>query len=144
MLAEDVGIQNRLLRKRFFRELDELKQMSDYSSCDVSKLYTILSTLGPELTKYTYSMIKAGVNCNTLPLLSDEMLLHDCNVVNIVHRMRILEQIHSQSKVLELTTDSTNDHNLDFIAPGRDLGKDYEMFDAFISYRRSNGSHLAR
>lgn len=98
MLADDIGMTNRILRKRFFRELDELKQMSDYSSCDVSKLYSILGTLGSEFTKYTYPMIKAGVSSTLLPSLSDEMLLHDCNIVNIVHRARILEQVQSQSK----------------------------------------------
>lgn len=51
---------------RFTRELQNLKKMADYSSRDVSNLNAFLSNIGPEFCIYTYSMLNAGVDKETL------------------------------------------------------------------------------
>lgn len=42
MLCDDIGLRNAILRKRFMRELSELKKMTDYSSCDKTSLNEFL------------------------------------------------------------------------------------------------------
>lgn len=95
-LAQDIGIKNSLLRMRFMRELSLLKQITDYTSCDSSKLHSVLSGLGPEYTQYTYPMIKAGITMRLLPAITEDMLVSDCHIGNSVHRMRILDAVRSE------------------------------------------------
>ena len=38
MLREDIEMRNGILRRRFMRELHNLKRMADYSSCDPTNL----------------------------------------------------------------------------------------------------------
>ena len=62
MLKDDIGISNSILCLRFKRELDNLKKMADYSSCDSTKLNDFLREINPELSMYTYPMLSAGVD----------------------------------------------------------------------------------
>ena len=55
--------------------------------------------------RYTYQMLKSGVDRRVLRLLGDEHLLRDCAIVNGVHRLRILDagkrqHAHTLSSVL--------------------------------------------
>ena len=95
MLQDDIGIKNGILRRRFMRELAMLKQITDYSSCDSTNLCGVLSILGPDYTKYTYSMLQSGVDRGTMSSVTEETLLHECNVHNSIHRMRILQALQS-------------------------------------------------
>ena len=61
-LREDIGIQNGILRQRFLRELRKLKLITDYSSCDFTKLNDFLVEIDKEYAEYTYKMLRAGVN----------------------------------------------------------------------------------
>lgn len=97
MLAVDLGIQNGILRKRFMRELAMLKQITDYSSCDPSNMSVVLSNLGPDYAKYTYSLLQCGVDRSTLAAVSDDILLHECNIENSIHRMKLLNVMESKS-----------------------------------------------
>ena len=62
MLTNDIGISNSILCKRFMRELNNLKKMADYASCDSTKLNDFLREINPELSTYTYPMLSAGVD----------------------------------------------------------------------------------
>ena len=62
MLKDDIGMNNGILRRRFMRELNNLKRMADYASCDPTSLNGFLSTLGHEFSVYTYEMLKAGID----------------------------------------------------------------------------------
>ena len=97
MLKDDIGIKNGILRKRFLRELGNLKRISDYSSCDSSNLNNVLNCLGPEFSKYTYSMLQSGVDQNTLRMLDEETLKTECKVDNSIHRLKIMQTISGQS-----------------------------------------------
>lgn len=51
---------------RFMRELEKLKRLADYSSMDSTGLKSVLHSVGPELTVYTYPMLKAGVDSDSI------------------------------------------------------------------------------
>ncbi|EEB10024.1 Sterile alpha and TIR motif-containing protein, putative [Pediculus humanus corporis] len=126
-LRDDIGIANGIRRKRFTRELQNLKKMADYSSKDTTNLNSFLQTIGPEFPIYTYSMLNAGVDRDSLRNLKEEQLTQECGIANSIHRLRILDTI----KVLEDNIVNSSEENLD------------KSLDVFVSYRRSNGSQLA-
>lgn len=126
-LREDIGISNGIRRRRFKRELENLKKMADYSSKDVACLNNFLQNIGPEFSIYTYSMLNAGVDKESLKNLNDEQLIVECGITNSIHRFRILNSIKSLETTLALSTEENMDKTL----------------DVFVSYRRSNGSQLA-
>lgn len=47
---------------RFMREIQNLKRLADYSSRDSTNLNSFLQSIGPEFSMYTYSMLNAGVD----------------------------------------------------------------------------------
>ena len=126
-LRDDIGISNGIRRKRFERELQNLKKMADYSSRDAANLNVFLLTIGQEYTIYTYSMLNAGVDRDSFRHLNEDQLVAECGITNSIHRLRILNQI----KTLELTLPSSTEESIE------------KSLDVFVSYRRSNGSQLA-
>ncbi|XP_014246383.1 sterile alpha and TIR motif-containing protein 1 isoform X2 [Cimex lectularius] len=126
-LMSDIGITNGIRRKRFTRELQTLKKMADYSSRDSSNLNSFLQSIGPEFSVYTYAMLNAGVDKETLRSLSEEQLVSECGITNSIHRYRMLDLIRAN----ENNIGTSFEENLD------------KSLDVFISYRRSNGSQLA-
>lgn len=81
---------------RFTRELQQLKKMADYSSRDTGSLNDFLQSIGPEYTIYTYSMLNAGVDKESIRGLSDEQLENECRIFNSIHRLRILNAIRGK------------------------------------------------
>ncbi|XP_055846419.1 NAD(+) hydrolase sarm1 isoform X3 [Episyrphus balteatus] len=126
-LRDDIGISNGILRKRFARELQNLKKMADYSSKDCAKMCQFLNEIGPEYCTYTYAMLNAGIDKSSLRQLNEDMLLADCGIHNSIHRFRILNAVKS----LENSLQSVSEENM------------AKTLDVFVSYRRSNGSQLA-
>jgi len=125
---------NGILRKRFLRELTNLKRVADYSSVDPTGVNVFLQSLGPEYCIYTYQLIQAGIDRDTLMMVNDEQLLLECGVANKIHRLKI-----GQGVMVERG---------DLPAIGMDVdsgigGVIDKNLDVFISYRRSNGSQLA-
>ncbi|XP_065226932.1 NAD(+) hydrolase sarm1 isoform X2 [Planococcus citri] len=125
-LRDDIKITNGLKRIRFTRELQNLKKMADYSSRDSDNLNDFMQSIGPEYTIYTYSMLNAGVDKDSIKCLTQEQLQLECGITNSIHRLRILEAIKAKS-CLNSSLQQDSDKPL----------------DVFISYRRSNGSQLA-
>ncbi|CAH1711609.1 unnamed protein product [Chironomus riparius] len=126
-LREDLGIKNGIRRKRFERELQNLKKMADYSSRDTSNINNFLLSIGPEYSIYTYSMVNAGVDKESLRSLNDDQLIAECSITNSIHRSRILNALSLMGNTSEQQSDDSMDKTL----------------DVFVSYRRSNGSQLA-
>ena len=81
---------------RFLRELRDLKMSGDYTSCDPTKLGDWLVEVGPEFAQYTYQMIQAGVDKQTLRSLNHDHLSGDCAIANGIHRMKILSKIEGE------------------------------------------------
>ncbi|XP_013411301.1 sterile alpha and TIR motif-containing protein 1 isoform X5 [Lingula anatina] len=146
-LRDDLGMQNGITRKRFMRELVYLKRTSDYSCCDPTKLNEWILKLNPELTKYTYQIIRSGVDKNLLPAITEEQLRTDCNIENGIDRMKILQAV----KVMSPGTPGKGVRSGNFMSPVASCYTDgleknplaERPIDVFISYRRSNGSQLA-
>lgn len=126
-LRDDIGIENGIRRRRFKRELENLKKMTDYSSKDAANICSFLQKIAPEFTIYTYSMLNAGVDKESLKNLTEDQLVMECGIKNSIHRARILSTI----KCMESTLAQSTEDNLD------------KTLDVFVSYRRSNGSQLA-
>lgn len=95
-LRNDLKIENGILRKRFLRELEHLKRITDYSSCDTPGLFNILQSLGKDYPQYTYSMLQAGVDSQTIKMLDEEQLVKECKISNSIHRFKIVEAINSK------------------------------------------------
>lgn len=84
--------------------------------------------MAAEFSIYTYNMLNAGIETReSLRNLSEDQLCGECNIVNSIHRLRIMDGI----RALENGYASLNDENMD------------KSLDVFVSYRRSNGSQLA-
>ena len=130
MLKEDIQMRNGILRRRFLRELNNLKRMADYSSCDPTNLNSFLSTLGPEYCVYTYEMLNAGIDRQTLLTINEEQLLYECGIKNKIHRLKIQQGVKVERGEFTLPEDG-------------DMTTIEKNLDVFISYRRSNGSQLA-
>merc|ERR1711874_952275 len=56
-IKDDIGIKNGILRKRFIRELKELKKTADYTSCDGGLMANFLNRISSEFKVYTYNII---------------------------------------------------------------------------------------
>ena len=74
MLREDIEMRNGILRRRFLRELQNLKKMADYANVDPTNLNEFLQSLGNEYSVYTYDMLMAGRLC--IPFMNF------CQIVN--------------------------------------------------------------
>ncbi|XP_008819800.1 sterile alpha and TIR motif-containing protein 1 [Nannospalax galili] len=127
-LQTDLGMKSSITRKRFFRELTELKTFANYATCDRSNLADWLGSLDPRFRQYTYGLVSCGLDRSLLHRVSEQQLLEDCGIRLGVHRSRILsaarEMLHSP---LPCTG-------------GKPSG---DTPDVFISYRRNSGSQLA-
>jgi len=66
---------NDIMRRRFARELQNLKKMADYSSRDTGNLNNFLQSIGQEFSIYTYSVLNAGVDKDSIRDLSEDQLL---------------------------------------------------------------------
>lgn len=48
------------------REINNLKRLADYSSKDSTNLNSFLQSIGPEFSVYTYSMLNASVDRDSI------------------------------------------------------------------------------
>ncbi|BFZ18626.1 hypothetical protein BsWGS_21665 [Bradybaena similaris] len=139
-LRDSLGMSCSITRKRFLRELRDLKISSDYTSCDPSMLGAWLQQVGEDMSQYTYQMLHQGVDRPLLRSLSDSLLLHDCKIDNGIHRMKILSKIEELRSVASSPSCPRCD-SVDHMSVAQNPHK--TPIDVFISYRRSNGSQLA-
>ena len=126
MLREDILMKNGILRRRFLRELSDLRKKGDYSNVDSTGLNEFLQQIGQEYSMYTYDMLKAGIDRDTLLNINDEQLLVECGISNKIHRLKIQHGVRIERGDLSSSEELMDKSN-----------------DVFISYRRSNGSQLA-
>nr|CAD7427471.1 unnamed protein product [Timema monikensis] len=112
-LKDDIGINNGIRRRRFTRELQNLKKMADYSSRDTANINTFLQGIGPEFSIYTYSMLNAGVDKESIRGLSEDQLIKECSITNSIHRLRILDSIRAKENALGVSMEESLDKSLD-------------------------------
>ncbi|KAK7087330.1 hypothetical protein V1264_021399 [Littorina saxatilis] len=145
-LKDGLGMTSSIVRKRFMRELRSLKITADYSASDPTGLDKWLMGLCPELSQYTYYMLRQGVDTYILKALCEGELREDCGIANSIHRRKIMQNVGElnpdgprMSVVPPMPMGLTS---LDFNAS---IGNSSALrpIDVFICYRRSSGSQLA-
>lgn len=139
-----IKIDCKIARKRFLRELKSLKITADYSSCDPSQMDAWLMKILPDLSQYTYEMLKAGMNKEVLASTNNEELEVVCGIKNGIHRRLILEHVEDLYTALPMPKygsigSLTRQKSIDPTG----FASYPKAVDVFISYRRSNGSQLA-
>lgn len=136
-LQDSIKMSPSITRKRFLRELKQLKTTADYSSCDNSRLNEWLKELSEDFSVYTYQMLRCGIDRSVLSSISEDELERECGITNSIHRRKIMDHIKlmafPQSGVCPIADESNS---------GGDARR-IKKIDVFISYRRSNGSQLA-
>ncbi|KAL3857023.1 hypothetical protein ACJMK2_011724 [Sinanodonta woodiana] len=138
-LLESVEMKPRMTRKRFLRELVNLKVTADYSSYDPTSIDPWLMGILPELSQYTYQMLRNGMDRELLGTATDDELKAECGIKNGIHRRIILQHLD----------DLPNADQSILLRRSMDLGASLSLsthprpVDVFISYRRSTGSQLA-
>ncbi|XP_043910327.1 NAD(+) hydrolase SARM1 [Protopterus annectens] len=127
-LKEELQMKSSLTRKRFLRELTELKAYASYATCDPSNLADWLGSIDPRFRQYTYPLVNCGISRSNLPNVTEQHLNDDCGIETGFHRVQIL---NAAKDLLQpaLPCDTSE--------PSQ------EGPDVFISYRRLTGSQLA-
>lgn len=148
MLRFDIGIDNGIIRRRFLRELSNLKRIADYSSVDKSNLSSLLASTGGgqsggaassrDFIQYIYPILQLGVTRDNIHLLDCDQLLLECKITNAIHRMKLAQSIRElqDERQLMLEAAATGGQN-------SSSGPEQKTLDCFVSYRRSTGSQLA-
>lgn len=92
MMKQDLGIENGILRKRFTRELTNLKKSADYACVDRHGVVNFLAAIDQKA--YAYGMILEDMSPEFMKRLNatdlDDML-KEAGVFNAIHRRQIIE-----------------------------------------------------
>ncbi|CAI9740814.1 NAD(+) hydrolase sarm1 [Octopus vulgaris] len=134
-LQDSIRMTPSITRKRFIRELKQLKTTADYSSCDNTRLNDWLREISEEFSLYTYQMLRCGIDKTVLPTVSEDELERECCITNSIHRRKIMDHIKMLTMPNSQFTTIDEDPS--------DIRRVQKKIDVFISYRRSNGSQLA-
>jgi len=95
-LTEDLEMTNGIVRRRFLRELRNLKRISDYSCVDAEEIAEFLSGIQPDFREYTYNLYKADMTVESMAKLCYEDLmemLREAGLENKVHQYMISEAL---------------------------------------------------
>ncbi|GAB1608167.1 NAD(+) hydrolase sarm1 [Argonauta hians] len=133
-LQDSIKMSPSIKRKRFIRELKQLKTTADYSSCDHSRLNDWLREISAEFSLYTYQMLRCGIDKAALPTVTEAELEREGHITNSIHRRKIMSHILSLPR---------SESPRSFTMNSAEIFGAQKTIDAFISYRRSNGSQLA-
>ncbi|VDK37673.1 unnamed protein product [Taenia asiatica] len=165
-LEEGLGITNCIVRRRFMRQLCRLKSMVNYSLVDPTGVAEFLTEASKDvgdsksmttealngdtdrllrpkssisavpaiasviptalLTQYTYTLLCHGVTRQRLLELTEEELKNTFHISDAIHRRQLLKAVQKATSENSAVHDAS-ENRIDF----------------FISYRRSNGTHLA-
>ena len=121
-IRDDIGLANGILRKRFMRDLRELKKRADYTSCDGGLMANFLSRISPDYKVYAYNLILKELTLDFMERLSpmdlDDML-KDSGVESSIHRHKIIEAVLSvEAEDASLRSDLSESG---FSEPGTDV-----------------------
>ena len=101
-MREDLEITNGILRKRFQRELRQLKRTSDYSCCGGQDTADFLNRISCDsretMREFTYNLISKDMTLEHMKSLSKEDLvdmLKDAGIDNIVHQHKICDAVEA-------------------------------------------------
>ncbi|WAR03819.1 SARM1-like protein [Mya arenaria] len=135
-LIDSIHIKPGMVRRRFMRELVTLKVTADYSSYDPTNIDPWLMSVLPELSQYTYAMLRHGMDRALLASTTEEELRDVCSISNGIHRRIIMQHLGDLRNPIGSMARASIDC-------GSSLSICPRPVDVFISYRRSTGSQLA-
>merc|ERR1712200_175907 len=134
-IRDDIGIKNGIPRKRFLRELKNLKKNADYGCADDhGATANFLAKISPEFRAYTYNLVSHDLSYDYLQRLdpaSLEDMLKYVGIESAIHRHKIVEAVingsseDEESMMEKLYLDSP------------------DPSDIYISYPRQGGAELA-
>ncbi len=127
MMKHDLGIENGILRKRFTRELNNLKKSADYTCVDRKGVTAFLSSIDQKV--YAYNLILADMCPDFMRKLGSNDLtdmLKDAGVTNAVHRHQIIEAIL--------------DNNLNEEVPDLEHSSTFDVYISHVTSKNNHGS----
>ena len=127
-LKQDLGIDNGILRKRFTRELNNLKKNADYSCIDRHGVAPFLASIDNKA--YAYTMILNDMSPDFMKKLNPidlNDMLKEAGVGNAVHRHQIIEACHEDQD--EVATQKHLE---------RQISAEAETFDVYLSFAGMN------
>jgi len=133
-IKEDLGMTNGILRKRFLRELRNLRKSSDYSCCNGAEVADFLSSIGADFREYTYNLVNKDMSVDYMKKLGAgdlQDMMKEVGIENIVHQHRIVESITFVDEEFKSNdfSDSTDSSE--------------SAYDVYLTYPRPNGAELA-
>jgi len=130
-IKEDLEMTNGILRKRFLRELKNLRKSCDYSCCNGSDVANFLSNIGADFREYTYNLVSKDMSVDYMKKLGAgdlQDMMKDVGIENIVHHHKIVEALSCIDEEFH-SNDSTDSSET--------------SYDVYLTYPRSNGAELA-
>ena len=155
-LKEDICMSNGILRKRFIRELTQLKKKADYSTKDK---HSIVSTLlsykhnisgSFDLMEYAYALIKMDLSPDLVRRTFteedlDDYLREEVNIKSHIHRRQILDAIYDGNSLsprpLKKLGHQYNSCASLISIKSHDSALTEGSFDVYISGNGEHGTH---
>ena len=135
-IKEDLEMTNGILRKRFLRELKNLRKSCDYSCCNGSEVATFLSNIGADFRQYTYNLVSKDMSVDFMKKLEAEDLqdmMKEVGIENLVH----------QHKIIEATKCIDEDVQSDDLTDSSESDEDDTSYAVYLTYPRTSGAELA-
>jgi len=145
-MKEDLEIKNGILRKRFQRELKNLKRISDYSCCGAEDTARFLNNISPDFREFTYNLHTNDMTVEYMRKLSKEDLvdmMKKAGIDNMVHQQKIFEALCS-SLACDLDQLQSDDSSLSSDGDGAVSGSGtVNSYDVYLTCPRESGAELA-
>jgi len=137
-IKEDLEMTNGILRKRFLRELKNLRKSCDYSCCNGSEVATFLSNIGADFREYTYNLVSKDMSVDFMKKLGSgdlQDMMKEVGIENLVHQHKIIEALNCIDDEFQ-SHDSTNSSS--------DSTDSFDTsYDVYLTYPRTSGAELA-
>ena len=132
-IKEDLGMTNGILRKRFLRDLRNLRKISDYSCCNGAEVADFLSSIGADFREYTYNLVNKDMSVDYMKKLEMEDLqdmMIQIGIENKVHQRKIIEAVYTEEQYQNTNSSDSTDSS-------------ETSYDVYLTYPRPNGAELA-
>jgi len=130
-IKEDIEMKNSIHRKRFLRELKNLRKSCDYSCCGGADTADFLSLIGSDFREYTYNLVSKDMSVDYMKKLGPgdlQDMLKEVGIENLVHQHKIVDAVICL------------DEEFQFNESIESLETNY---DVYLTYPKSKGAELA-
>jgi len=130
-IKEDLEMQNGILRKRFLRELKNLRKTSDYNCCNGADIANFLTTIGADFREYTYNLVSKDMSVDYMKKLGAadlQDMLKEVGIDNIVHQHKIVDAVICLDEEFQMNESTESSET---------------AYDVYLTYPKSKGAELA-